>query len=70
MYLALETSRYNQYINFQITAQWLLYTDNKIDFIMVFDAILTDRQSAQKLRRNPIEDGAISGFSGQKSVPE
>ena len=22
------------------------------------------------LRRNPIEDGAISGFSGQKSVPE
>ena len=23
-----------------------------------------------KLRRNPIEDGAISGFSGQKSVPE
>ena len=24
----------------------------------------------KKLRRNPIEDGAISGFSGQKSVPE
>ena len=24
----------------------------------------------QILRRNPIEDGAISGFSGQKSVPE
>ena len=23
-----------------------------------------------ELRRNPIEDGAISGFSGQKSVPE
>ena len=23
-----------------------------------------------KLRRNPIEDGAISGFSGQNSVPE
>ena len=23
-----------------------------------------------QLRRNPIEDGAISGFSGQKSVPE
>ena len=22
------------------------------------------------LRRNPIEDGTISGFSGQKSVPE
>ena len=22
------------------------------------------------LRQNPIEDGAISGFSGQKSVPE
>ena len=22
------------------------------------------------LRRNPIEDGAISGLSGQKSVPE
>ena len=22
------------------------------------------------LRRNPMEDGAISGFSGQKSVPE
>ena len=22
------------------------------------------------LRRNPIEDGAISGFSGQKSIPE
>ena len=22
------------------------------------------------LRRNPIEDGAISGFSGQKTVPE
>ena len=22
------------------------------------------------LRRNPIEDGAISGFGGQKSVPE
>ena len=22
------------------------------------------------LRRNPIEDGAISGFSGQNSVPE
>ena len=25
---------------------------------------------AKNLRRNPIEDGAISGFSGQKSVPE
>ena len=25
---------------------------------------------AKDLRRNPIEDGAISGFSGQKSVPE
>ena len=24
----------------------------------------------EELRRNPIEDGAISGFSGQKSVPE
>ena len=24
----------------------------------------------KKLRRNPREDGAISGFSGQKSVPE
>ena len=24
----------------------------------------------KSLRRNPIEDGAISGFSGQKSVPE
>ena len=24
----------------------------------------------KELRRNPIEDGAISGFSGQKSVPE
>ena len=23
-----------------------------------------------ELRRNPIEDGAFSGFSGQKSVPE
>ena len=23
-----------------------------------------------ELRRNPIEDRAISGFSGQKSVPE
>ena len=22
------------------------------------------------LRRNPIQDGAISGFSGQNSVPE
>ena len=25
---------------------------------------------SQALRRNPIEDGAISSFSGQKSVPE
>ena len=24
----------------------------------------------EDLRRNPIEDGTISGFSGQKSVPE
>ena len=24
----------------------------------------------KKLRRNPIEGGAISGFSGKKSVPE
>ena len=24
----------------------------------------------QVLRRNPIEEGAISGFRGQKSVPE
>ena len=24
----------------------------------------------KELRRNPIEDGAISGFKGQKSVPE
>ena len=24
----------------------------------------------KKLRRNPIEDGAISGFGGQKSVSE
>ena len=28
------------------------------------------RERRVKLRRNPIEDGAISGFSGQKSVPE
>ena len=26
--------------------------------------------SLKDLRRNPIEDGAISGFSGQKSVLE
>ena len=27
------------------------------------------QDSCHILRRNPIEDGAISGFSGQKSVP-
>ena len=27
-------------------------------------------RKAKVLRRNPIVDGAISGFSGQKSVPE
>ena len=27
-------------------------------------------QVSKELRRNPIADGAISGFSGQKSVPE
>ena len=26
--------------------------------------------NSDKLRRNPIENRAISGFSGQKSVPE
>ena len=30
----------------------------------------TSQMQLQRLRRNPIEDGAISGFSGQKSVPE
>ena len=30
----------------------------------------TNHGGRRKLRRNPIEDGAISGFSGQKSVPE
>ena len=29
-----------------------------------------DNTPQEDLRRNPIEDGAISGFSGQKSVPE
>ena len=29
-----------------------------------------DSFKLKELRRNPIEDGAISGFSGQKSVPE
>ena len=28
------------------------------------------RLALYELRRNQIEDGAISGFSGQKSVPE
>ena len=28
------------------------------------------KEIGKGLRRNPIEDGAISGFSGQKSVPE
>ena len=28
------------------------------------------RHFHRRLRRNPIEDGAILGFSGQKSVPE
>ena len=27
-------------------------------------------QQELKLRRNPIEDGAISGIGGQNSVPE
>ena len=27
-------------------------------------------EEQEYLRRNPIEDGAISDFSGQKSVPE
>ena len=31
---------------------------------------LSTTEASRYLRRNPIEDGAISGFSGQKSVPE
>ena len=34
------------------------------------DPIATSLKMRKKLRRNPIEDGAISGFSGQKSVPK
>ena len=33
-----------------------------------FNSIL--KSIKKLLRRNPIEDGAISGFSGQNSVPE
>ena len=31
---------------------------------------LLDEKVTYVLRRNPIKDGAISGFKGQKSVPE
>ena len=32
--------------------------------------ILANLPTNFQLRQNPIKDGAISGFSGQKSVPE
>ena len=48
---------------------WLL--DEIITFFCI-EKIRNPGESEKKhnLRRNPIEDGAISGFSGQKSVPE
>ena len=33
-------------------------------------ALKNVKMTVKYLRRNPIEDGTISGFSGQKSVPE
>ena len=42
-------------------------------FEIVFKSLArfgTQFRVKEVLRRNPIEDGAISGFSGQKSVPE
>ena len=45
---------------------WVLNVYNVRKKISLFTHIETTKY----LRRNPIEDGAISGFSGQKSVPE
>ena len=41
----------------------------RISLLSIFNRIF-ERLMYKRLRRNPIEDGAISGFSGQKSVPE
>ena len=41
----------------------------RISLLSIFNRIF-ERLMYKRLRRNPIEDGAISGFSGQKSVAE
>ena len=43
-----------------------------IFYIYIFKSLLVIERykKLEKLRRNPIEDGAISGLSRQKSVPE
>ena len=47
-----------------------LYYDS-ISFSISNSSVISSPSALFKdLRRNPIEDGAISGFSGQKSVPE
>ena len=38
--------------------------------LQIFFATRVVLKIGEYLRRNPIEDGAISGFSGQNSVPE
>ena len=47
------------------------YFQDMGEAISLFKAILLAASLFKiELRRNPIEDGAISGFKGQKSVPE
>ena len=52
----------------------LVYFPYKTDYLSEFVQHglnhLSEAFETQGLGRNPIEDGAISGFSGQKSVPE
>ena len=59
----------------QIHCLWKRVSCNPVDVNATLDNVHTckDVQWSREdnlLRRNPIEDQAISGFSGQKSVPE
>ena len=48
--------------------QFFIILINK--FILIHKFIISNNNYSSSLRRNPIEDQAISGFSGLKSVPE
>ena len=62
------SSTFGYYSNSQVEPQIFL---KNIENKAVIECFLTEYHLTKtKLRRNPIENRAISGFSGQKSVPK